>query len=169
MKLIYLLCFILFFSSCSKSSINKKTSNIDVLKLQKSKEIWLNHKKDSNNSYTYFTNFVSWSGFGHETQITVKNGIFAKREYTSWNKLKENTWIETKKDLGKHKAGAKLKLIDDLYIECKNILETKDKLSNNIYLGFDKKGLLSYCLYAPKNCADDCSNGIQIKEIKFTK
>ena len=79
MKLIYLLCFILFFSSCSKSSINKKTSNIDVLKLEKSKEIWLNHKKDSNNSYTYFTNFVSWSGFGHETQLQSKM-VFLQKE-----------------------------------------------------------------------------------------
>lgn len=168
MKLICLLCFALFFSSCSQSSINKGTSNISILELEKSKEIWSNYKKDSNNSYIYFTNFASWSGFGHETKITVKNGTFIKREYVSWNRKNEETWIETKKELGIHKLGAKLKFIDELYQDCKNILTSKDKSVNNIYLGFDKKGLLSYCLYAPKNCADDCSNGVRIKEIKFT-
>jgi hypothetical protein len=164
MRLIYLVIFLFSFSSASLNSINT-----DISKLEESKEIWLNYKTKSNNSYIYFTNFISWSGFGHETEIEVKNGVFIQRKYTFWNRIEEDTWIENQKDLGKHKQGGKLKFIDDLYEECKNILETKSRLTNYIYLDFDKKGLLSNCLYAHKNCADDCSNGIQIKEIKFTK
>lgn len=167
MKLVYLVVFVFFLSSCSQNSISTPLLNTDILKLEKSEKIWLNYKRKSNNSYVYFINFISWSGFGYETQIKVKKGIFTQRKYTSWNRTKENSWTENKKELGKHKTGAKLKLIDDLYEECKNILKTKTKSTNNIYLGFDEKGLLSNCLYAPKNCVDDCSNGIQIKEIKF--
>lgn len=166
MKLIYL---VLFIFSFAHGFINESVLSSDISKLEKSKDIWLKFKSNSNNSYTYFINFVSWSGFGHETQIEVVNGTFNQRKYFSWNKTKENTWIENQKDLGKHKEGSELKFIDDLYEECKNILEVKSKFSNNIYLGFDNKGLLNYCLYSSKNCADDCSNGIQIKEIKFSK
>jgi hypothetical protein len=169
MKLISCILFIFLFLGCSQKQIDKSVLKSDIKKLEESKAIWYKYKSNSNNSYTYFINFVSWSGFGHETKINVENGIFTQREFTSWNTTEENTWIENEKDLGKHKLGAKLKLIDDLYKECKNILKTKTKSINNIYLSFDKKGLLSSCLYSPKNCADDCSNGIQIKEIKFIK
>jgi hypothetical protein len=171
MKLFYLLLFLFIssFTACSQNSVNKSVLNTNISNLEKSKETWIKHKTASSNSYSYFTNFVSWSGFGHETEIKIENGIFTQRRFTSWNRTDEDTWLENQKNLGKHKVGAKLKLIDDLYKECKNILKTRSKLINNIYLSFDKKGLLSTCLYSPKNCADDCSNGIQIKEIKFLK
>ncbi|APW65998.1 MULTISPECIES: hypothetical protein [Arcobacteraceae] len=163
MKFLLILFFILF------STLSSKSIDNNSLKLKESKKVWLKYKKESNNTYTYYVNFVSWSGFGYETQIEVEKGIFVKRKFSLWNKTKEKTWIEEKEELGTHKEGAALKLIDDLYNECSDILVNTNKNTNNIYLKLDENGLLKKCLFAPKNCSDDCSNGVEIKEINFSK
>jgi hypothetical protein len=157
-------------TACASTQVNQHSLNKEVIQLNKSQKVWNTYKNKYNNSYNYFTNFVSWVGFGNETKLSIKNGKVIKKEYTSWNKLEEKNWIEDKPStLGKHKLGAKILLIDDLYKQCRNILLSTNKNTNHIYLSFDKKGLLHNCLYTPKNCADDCSNGIKIKEINFNK
>jgi len=139
-------------------------------KLTDSFSIWQQQKIKHGNSYQYSTHFVSWVRFGSETTITVNDGIISSRKYHAWGADKKQTaqWAETDaKELGKNKEGAALKTVDQLYAQCRTILATKDAGSNHLYLGFDEKGIIEHCLFAPKQCADDCSKGVRIKNLRF--
>ncbi|NOQ16488.1 MAG: hypothetical protein GQ581_05470 [Methyloprofundus sp.] len=139
-------------------------------KLAHSFSIWQQQKIKQGDSYQYSSKFVSWVGVGSETTITVNDGIIISRKYHAWDADKKETaqWAETNsKELGKNKEGAALKTIDELYAQCRTILATKDAESNHLYLGFDENGIIEHCLFTPKQCADDCSSGVRIKNLHF--
>ncbi len=80
-------------------------------------------------------------------------------------------WIEDTPDmLGIHSIGAPLKTVDELYADCRDILTTKnDEQKYSISLDFYTNGVLSYCRYTRKNCADDCTSGVFIDNLTFTQ
>lgn len=79
-------------------------------------------------------------------------------------------WTEdTQTSLGSHKAGAELQTIEQLYDQCIALLLTKDNNNNHINLIFNKRGVIKQCQFTPKNCADDCSSGVNIQKLIFYK
>jgi len=62
-------------SSCEKEDFDHENS------YERSYQIWLNFKKESDNSYTYTTESGSWTGFSTQTKITVENGTVIGREF----------------------------------------------------------------------------------------
>ncbi|WP_072680817.1 hypothetical protein [Arcobacter sp. LA11] len=165
-----LLAFItVFFVSCSAEKSEQMNLSNEILDLEKSFLIWKEIKINNNSTYTFTSEFISWIGFGNRSKIYVKNDEIIKKEYSSWNsngKILEK-FTERKNNLGNSKKGIIPQKIDDLYEICKVTILRKDKKTNNIYIGYDKKKILKYCLYSPKNCADDCSKGVRIDRIEF--
>jgi len=155
---------------CKKSCVAEDVSNM-LKKLQQSYVVWQQHKKKHHDSYQYTKYFSSWVGFGEQTTITVKNNRIIGRQYLSWNDKQETTaqYSESsQQQLGKNKKGSSLATMNDLYDNCHHILTNKDPETNHLTLGFDEIGILKTCLYSPKNCADDCSQGVRIKKIILT-
>lgn len=150
-------------NSCSRESNQEYIEQLD-----KSRVIWEESKRTEGNSYQYTTNFMSWTGFGNETTITVEDGLVVKREHRSWGPdvNSSSQWQETLAlGLGGHKEGAAIKTIDVLYEECRTLLLTKAAESHSVLLAFNNSGILQRCLFTPKNCADDCSTGIKIDQL----
>lgn len=168
MKYVLIIFITVFFTACTSSSLELTKDLSSETKLLNSAKVWDKYKSKYKNSYSYTSDFVSYVGFGNETKIQVQNGKAISREYFEFNSKREKTYSYSEKisTLGLNKKGAKVKTIDALYKQCQNILDKKSE-NTNIYLGFDKKGLLSYCLYSAKNCVDDCSLGVKIKNIEF--
>lgn len=158
-------------SECSSMCIADINSEY-LEKLDKSLSMWKHSKNKNGNSYQYSTDFSSWVGFGNETTIGVDNDIVVRREYHSWdsdgNQISQ--WNEyTPNKLGTNKDGAPLKIIEELYEDCHEILSKKDEEDNYIHLAFDENGIIKHCFFFPKNCADDCSSGVLIKDFSFQK
>ncbi|NOR70381.1 MAG: hypothetical protein GQ532_11935 [Methylomarinum sp.] len=158
-------------SECISACITGNNSE-HINKLENSLSSWHVLKRQKGASYQYATEFSSWVGFGNETIISVKRDVVVEREYRSWNNKGEKTlfWNElSPNELGKHKEGAPLKTMDELYDDCREILITKGSEKNRINLSFNKRGIMRTCLYTPKYCADDCSSGVRIKSLSFQK
>lgn len=165
-----LLAFVLIlFTSCSAEKSNNLTIFDERNKLEKSFLIWKKNKLDNNSIYSFSSEFNSWVGFGNRSKIFVNNETVIKKEYISWNKNREiiEKFIETKDKVGNSTKGSIPHTIDELYEICRNDILKKDKVHNNIYISYDNNNILKNCLYSPKHCADDCSRGIRIQNIKF--
>ena len=142
--------------------------------LSKSLEIWKHLKKANNGEYGYSRSFRSWVGFGYTTHFTIKDDIVIKREYTEFvgrhalEKLPES-WIEVGADVGTHKKGHDALLIEQLYNICTKEVLTKDRSHHSIFLELHPNGIISNCYYVPKDCMDDCSQGVEIENLTFGK
>lgn len=167
-----IIAFVILVSGCNVKDENKEyLSNLSVdlnSQLEQSLNKWKSIKE--NNNYQYSTSFTSWVGFGNKTTIYVLNGKVKKRKYRAWDKNGINTDHWTEEDtssLNSHKHGAPLISMEDIYDECYSILKKKNNEYNHMHLAFDEEGILKQCLYSPKSCADDCSSGFNIHELKF--
>jgi hypothetical protein len=170
MKKLYLFIIIILFSatSCKKDNIANESE------FNKSSTQWLNFKSKVNNSYTYTTNFGSWTGYGVEVKIGVSNGKIISRDFIS-SKFKQNgtierdtikQWHEDADHINTHSndAGESLTL-DDVYQKAKTVWLKADKKANDIYFEVRNNGMISNCGFVPKGCQDDCFNGISITAI----
>jgi len=161
------------FTGCTLNTsapVSQKSKNLD--KLEKSLNNWQQIKISKGSSYRYTTNFSSWIGFGSQTDIEVKDNQVIQRSYRAWDKNYKQTdsWKEKNATtLGSHKNGALAKTIDELYSSCQDILRTKEEKSYHIHLNFDNNNILKNCFYAHKQCADDCSKGVEINTLEFIK
>ncbi|RKZ79836.1 MAG: hypothetical protein DRR19_24465 [Candidatus Parabeggiatoa sp. nov. 1] len=138
--------------------------------LHQSQKTWKALKKANNGEYSYSRSFQSWVGFRYATRFTVKDDIVTKREYeSSFRASTRDTWVEEGADVGTHQDGHDVLLIEQLYEQCAKEVLTKDRASHSIYFRLDSNGLLKTCIHVPKNCADDCSFGVDIDKITFGK
>ena len=89
-------------------------------------------------------------GFGHETEIVVRNNTVIGRNYKAWSnspqlsapgvakrKSPAKGWKEGKKDIGSHKQGAKAATLDELYAEAKKIIGKTLESHHKLYVRFD--------------------------------
>ena len=154
-------------SSNANAEENPKESE-PLNTLHQSKKTWKALKKANNGEYTYSRSFQSWTGFKYITRFTVKNDIVNKREYDfSSDPSTGSTWVEEGADVGTHQEGHDVLLIEQLYEHCAKEVLTKDRASHSIFFELDSNGLLKRCIDVPKNCADDCSFGVEIENITF--
>lgn len=134
---------------------------------------WLDFKKKSNNSYQYIVNSGSWTGYGTETTITVRNGKVVGRSYiaTQLPQVQGGTttvleqWTEDEGSLGSHSDGAALLTLDDIYRKAREIWLPK-KSDASTYFEARNNGLISLAGYVPNGCQDDCLTGISIRKIE---
>ncbi|TXK36519.1 hypothetical protein FVR03_17580 [Pontibacter qinzhouensis] len=133
---------------------------------------WQEVRGQQGNSYSYHVNFVSWSGFGNTTKITVENGAVTGRTYKAYTRNETTgerevigSYVENQATLGSHESGAPLLTINDLYQSCAKDYLVVDKKRNTIYFETDVAGLLQMCGFVPKDCMDDCYAGIRIDSL----
>jgi len=147
--------------------------------LARSLEIWQELKVKCGGNYSYTVSFSSWVGFGHSTEIVIRDNNVVERKYSEFNrdtpppppesgKMRGEKWTEKGDQLGIHKEGAPGKTLDDLYREAQKLLETKLTPEQQLYVKFDKQGLLESCFYVDTRIADDAPRqGVAIGDIKL--
>ncbi len=173
---------VVLFSLALAASLVAADEQSPAQRLAASKTAWAKAKEECKGNYEYSVRFTSAFGFGHETVIVVKSGKIAERRYRSFSgrpvpvapgeKPKEDgtSWTEVGDELGKHKEGAPLKTIDDLYAEAAKLVEQKRETFERFYLAFDGAGLLRYCFVVDSRIADDApQKGVNIAGIKLAK
>lgn len=171
---------LLFFSttllllSCEKdneATIAKRSNTIPVIETPhyKSYNSWVKMKSNNGNRYTYTTQFISWVGFGSTTEITVENDVVTTRSYKEFDQDKKVTFafFETKDQLGQNKKGTAPLTIDQLYDTCAKEYLLADEKTNTIYFKTDSYGIMQTCGIVPKDCVDDCYEGISIESIQW--
>lgn len=137
--------------------------------IEESYSRWQELKQRHGNNYSYETEFRSWAGFGNSTKIIVENGQVESRHFFEWkhDAPPSLTWSESYAELGKHNQGSAAQTFDQVYRQCTDQILTKSAQNFIISLSFDQLGLLKQCSYRPRNCADDCSQGINISSFEI--
>jgi major membrane immunogen (membrane-anchored lipoprotein) len=157
-------------SSCKKDK-NKTSDNVAY---KNSYTAWVAFKNQHNNSYAYTVSDISSTGYNTETTITVNNGKVVARDYKRKTKVIDSSdpnqitaqWHEDESTLGTHTdEGAELLTLDEIYSRANTVWLKADPKTNTIYFEVNTNGLLASCGYVPKNCADDCFTGVNIKAI----
>ena len=174
-----LLIFVVILMACEKSN-DDKLSVLSTLKgengftYNESLKQWTELKDINGNSYIYQTTFVSWTGFGSITELTIEEGEVTSRVYQEFKTNETNgqreiidTYTETKTNLGSHDKGAYSLTIDDLYNSCASEYLTVDKENNTLYFETEIDGLMSLCGFVPEGCMDDCFRGVKINSFKW--
>lgn len=157
--------------SCNDESFSHEND------FEKSYDLWLKFKAESNDSYIYTTMNSSWSGHRWETTITVASGEIIRREFilTYLKADAENDgeviievireWVEEKDELNTHDEGMSLMTLDEVYDKAKKEWLQKRK-GAEVFFETKNNGLMSLCGYVENGCMDDCFIGISIEEIK---
>lgn len=130
---------------------------------------WQVLKGQNGGGYQYDVISGSWVGFSSTTTFEVRDDEVVLRRYEGRDaegKVTE-TWTEEGATLGSHEGYEPLRTIEELYAVCRNEVLTQDRGENDIFLKFRDDGVLEYCEYFPKNCADDCFMGASIDDIRF--
>ncbi len=138
----------------------------------KSYQAWQDFKEANGDSYSFQVVTSSWTGYGTETTITVKNGKIVERHYvallypgTGGPATIRQEWKEDESQLGTHDDGVVLLTMDEVYEKARSEWLVK-RDDARTYFEAKNDGMISLCGYVPKECADDCLNGITIKYIR---
>ncbi|NQT37834.1 MAG: hypothetical protein HQ581_10115 [Planctomycetes bacterium] len=163
-----------------ESTPEPPTSN--QTQLERSLQTWNDLKAKCGGNYSYKIRWSSWVGFGHETEVVVRDNKVAERRYREWSgrpvmvapgkppEPEGETWTEQGEQLGSHSKGAPLKTLDQLYGEAKTILDQKLEPHLRLYIRFDDRGLLKSCFYVDTRIADDApQTGVVIGSIELEK
>lgn len=184
MKIVTILLLAVILISCTQSD-DETGPSISLLSNLKSKRSipfneslnhWNELKKTNGDSYIYETTFVSWTGYGETTELTIENDIVVSRKYegfvidgASGQKEITDSYIELSSDLGSNNYGAEPRTIDELYQTCLKDILVADERNNTIYFETAANGLMTLCGYRPKNCADDCLFRVSIDAFAWIK
>ncbi len=169
--------FLLLIISCSLDSVGENIlkEGENGYNFRESKAAWDDLKKENGNSYEYTILEESWTGIGNETTILVEKGKVLSRYYKAFIISQENgtkeitdTYEETsRKDIGKHAAGAPPLLMDDLYKTCISQYLIVDPDTNEVYFETDDTGVMTLCGFSSIGCNDDCYKGIRISKFNW--
>jgi len=147
--------------------------------LKKSLKTWSKLKKECTGNYSYRKRWSSWVGFGHETEVVVRDNKVVERRYKSFpgrprevapgqppSQPKGKSWVEKGSELGSHKEGHPARTLDELYAEARTILSRPVSQFERLGLRVDKQGLLLACYTQDKRIADDApTKGVNISSI----
>ena len=153
--------------------------NVDHGKMLTSHKAWQQIKAKIDGNYSYKVARYSRFGAGNSTEIIVRDNKVVERRYQSVTGLPVpakpgevpkpdgESWIEKDKDLGKHKEGAALLTLDELYQKAIQIAKQEPPAFHRLYTRFDGQGLLLACLTVDTRIADDVPhNGVSIASIQ---
>lgn len=144
------------------SAQNKELTNIYI----QSKNNWEKYKLENKNTYSFETTFSSGEGmFTINRIIKVKNNkiVSVKQTYKNDQTNKEETIELSKSQIKEYK----LMTLDEFYIFAEKEVLSKDTKNFDLYMEVDKKGILANCGYYPKECQDDCFEGLTIIDVKW--
>lgn len=175
-KILYIAAFFLIFSCESNDDApENQLSALTTLESQdgrsytESIDAWNALKTNNGNSYSYQITFISFTGFGSITELTVTNNVVTSRIYQEFSTDQMtgerdiiDSFTETGSQLGSNQKGATPLTIDQLYTTCAADYLVVDENENTIYFQTATNGLMTLCGFFPNNCADDCFEGITI-------
>lgn len=156
---------------------------------QHSLDTWQAYKQKhpADVGYTFTLTTSSFTGFGTETKLTIKNNVVSSRDFhlimppngeasgINLDALPKD-YHEDQATLNTHPDGAKPTNLDDIYKQCKEALSVNPD-DNWIYFETfadtgaqndlnERRGLIKTCGFVPHNCADDCFRGVRVSEIQ---
>ncbi len=128
--------------------------------------------KTSGNSYTYTVTSGSWTGWGSETRVSVREGQVIARHYILRQSKNDGTsdsevleeWHEHEGQILSHEKGAAPVTLDEVYRLARTEWLAKREDTDS-YFETKNDGMISVCGYSDRNCADDCFRGITIASI----
>lgn len=136
--------------------------------------VWDLQKEEHNNSYEYSLSFGSEEArYESKSTFIIKEGIITKHDFESYHYNNNNeknidkVWTEEKDKIGSHKEGFPAKTLDEIYKDCGNTYLTVKYSENYVYLETEHEGVISLCGYFPRNCADDCFEGVKLKSFNW--
>ncbi|APS39263.1 MULTISPECIES: hypothetical protein [Salegentibacter] len=173
----FFLFFLVLFSCSENENNNSAITGESGVSYNESKKVWSELKNINGNSYSYTISFISWSGFGNRTIISVKDGIISKREYLYYEQtysdegemveVEIKSYTETGEEIGSNSEGFDPLLIDELYQTCLSDYLNINKADNEIYFNTDEAGIISNCGFVETGCVDDCFRGFRISEFNW--
>jgi hypothetical protein len=118
-------------------------------------------------TYHYSRDSTSFTGSSTETDIEITNDRPSRRRFVGRyvqddGQVKTEQWDETGASIGLHE-GYKASTVEELLADCRVALG-EDPAANRLTLLIGVHGVPTACLFVPKNCADDCSMGVQISD-----
>ena len=143
--------------------------------LEQSRNIWEEEKEKCLGNYSYRVSWSSWTGFGNETIIIVRDNRVIERQYRAFSTPQINSpttnrknWKEEGSFIGSHKDGHPPKTLDQLYIEASNLMKQPIPPHHRPYLRLDQNNLLLACYTRDTRIADDAPiNGVRITSISL--
>lgn len=134
----------------------------DAERLSASAAKWQKEKEACDGNYSYKVTDVRFTGYRAETVVVVKDNKVVERRFTVLDSgtgpasPSSEAWVETGKDLGKHKENRiEPQTLDSLYEVAKKIIETKPPAHQVLTLQFDERGLLRCYYLRDTRIADD--------------
>ena len=130
---------------------------------------WRELKAANGNDYLYDSTFLSTFGFGSITTFEITDDQVTARSYEGFdeNGAITETWTERGAEIGSHESGEPARTVEQVYDECRNTVLAQDRDANTVNLVFSND-ILQFCDYSANNCADDCTVGVSIENLRFT-
>ena len=139
----------------------------EMIGLESSFKSWKAAEAKTGGNYSYTVRRASAFGFGNETKLFVKSGSIIQRSYSEFGQTfpvlpqqhsvnADSFWTERGADLSQHgNQGALVRTIDQLYAECRSILQSTIPVEQKLNLGYGETGFLAYCFTHDPRIMDD--------------
>ncbi len=140
-------------------------------KLDASRARWEEAKRASGGNYEYTARFQSFTGFGWECTVVVRNNQVVERRHATFSRMPNpeapsETWTERGEALGQHREGVPPRTMDEIYDEAARVLQQPPMRPARWLYQEDGAGLLLVCGWMDEMIADDAPlNGIRLAEI----
>lgn len=138
-------------------------------RLAESLSAWMELKAADDGTYQYSRSNSSFSGYRNRTTFLVENDVVVRRSFeeTDPDGAVSDSFVEEGAEVGSNEGtGADPALtIEELYEICRDEVLTQDPERNIIELRLRDDGILEYCFYVPRDCADDCAEGVEIENL----
>lgn len=122
----------------------------------------------SHRSYSLVSRDSSASGVSWSYELDVTDNQVVARRYQQWDSdgARMESWSELGDDVGAHQSGPRDNL-DKLYDQCLEKVLSQPSEQNDFFVTIGQDGTLSTCVFVPKGCQDDCSQGVVIDEVSW--
>jgi hypothetical protein len=139
-------------------------------RLAESLAAWEEIKAGDDGAYAYTRTYDTWFGVRFYNLFVVQDDVVVRRVYEKYEEYEEgdrltDSYDEQGDEVGSHVEGSPAYTIDELYEVCRDEVLAQDPDDNRIILEFHPDGILAHCRYAPRNCVDDCSKGVDIESL----
>ncbi len=132
--------------------------------------VWQDLKAADDGTYQYTRSDSSFSGYRSTTTFVVEANVVVRRTFEGYdeNGVLVDSFDEQGAEVGSNEGAKPVHNIDELYEICRDEVLTQDPDSNYFYLTFRDDGVLELCSHVPIDCADDCSEGVEISSLDMS-
>jgi hypothetical protein len=131
---------------------------------------WQDLKAADDGTYQYTRSSSSFTGARSTTTFVVEADVVVRRSFEGYDEdgVLVESFDEEGADVGSNEGAKPAHTIDELYEICRTEVLTQDPASNRFYLTFRDDGVFELCTYVPDDCADDCSEGVEIDSLDMS-